>query len=128
MDFDDKEIIRHLDQYQREALKTAGDHGGYESRLLYGGVSLADESGEVLGKIKKQVWHGYARNADSIGEELGDVLWSLAYLARQLGFSLSQIATMNIEKLKTRYPEGFKKGGGIRVVEPTPPVEDPAED
>lgn len=40
-------------------------------------------------------------------KELGDVAWYLAEAATTLDIPLEQIFQRNIEKLKSRYPEGF---------------------
>jgi hypothetical protein len=49
--------VRELDDYQREALRTAGDANatGWLFEKLLG---LPEEVGEVLGKIKKAEFHG----------------------------------------------------------------------
>lgn len=42
-------------------------------------------------------------------KELGDVAWYLAEAATALDIPLEQIMQGNIEKLKSRYPQGFEK-------------------
>ena len=39
--------------------------------------------------------------------ELGDVAWYLAEAATALDIPLEEIMTVNINKLKKRYPDGF---------------------
>lgn len=46
-------------------------------------------------------------------DELGDGLWYLAVLAALHGWSLSEIAEGNIEKLYKRYPDGFSQERSI---------------
>lgn len=94
--------IQTLNQYQVEALRTIGS-----SDLTIMGLGIAGEAGEVADLIKKEVGHGHPRNREKMAKELGDVLWYLSAIAEEYGYSLSEIATMNIEKLKARYPEGF---------------------
>lgn len=48
----------------------------------------------------------------AIAYELGDVLWYVNALSRELGFTLEQIAEMNIEKLSKRSKENTIIGEG----------------
>jgi NTP pyrophosphatase (non-canonical NTP hydrolase) len=71
--------------------------------LWYYGLGLAGEAGEAANKLKKS----YRQEADPLNQhalalELGDVLWYLARLADRLGYSLSTVAVLNIEKLERR--------------------------
>ena len=106
----------NFNEYQKKALKTALFPKKY--RTIYPAIGLGNESGEVLGKIKK-----WLRGDDGNGpmskerkltlrDELGDVLWYLAVLARDLGLSLDEIAKLNIAKLKLRKEKGTLKGDG----------------
>jgi NTP pyrophosphatase (non-canonical NTP hydrolase) len=44
--------------------------------------------------------------------ELGDVLWYISQLATELGFTLEEIASMNIEKLYGRMDRAKLGGSG----------------
>ena len=73
-------------------------------------LGLAGESGEIADHVKKVMFHGHPLDdatRDKIAKELGDILWYCAMGAKGIGFGLAEIATMNIDKLKKRYPEGF---------------------
>jgi len=94
--------IETLNHYQVEALRTVGS-----SDLPVLGLGLAGESGEVADIIKKEIGHGHPADPERIAKELGDVLWYIAVLADKYDYNLSDIATMNIDKLKARYPDGF---------------------
>lgn len=99
--------IETLDRYQVEALRTAAMSPSWPHRQGVFALGLSGESGEVADIIKKEVGHGHEAEPERIAKELGDVLWYLAVLADHYGYSLSAVATMNIDKLKARYPEGF---------------------
>jgi NTP pyrophosphatase (non-canonical NTP hydrolase) len=116
--------IRSLDEYQSLALRTAGDFGSWEARVMYGATALAEEAGEVLGKVRKMIYHGYKRDDAQLKEELGDAMWAMAYLSRQLGYFMSEVGTDNIKKLQKRYPGGFELGGGLRDEKNDEPEDD----
>lgn len=103
-----------LDQYQEAALATAiypRDYG-----LIYPALGLAGEAGEVADKIKKTIRdHGGVFDAqarEAIMLEVGDVLWYIAALAREAGYSLEQVAQMNIGKLHARKVADTLHGDG----------------
>lgn len=83
-------------------------------RLSYLTLGLSGESGEVCNKFKKVI-----RDNKSIDElkselksELGDVLWYLANLSAELGFSLQEIAELNLQKLEDRKSRDVLSGSG----------------
>lgn len=100
--------ITTLDRYQVEALRTAAPSPNF---IL--GLGIAGESGEVADLMKKELGHGHVPDYEKMAKELGDVLWYVAVLADRYGWSLSSVATMNIEKLKARYPDGFDTNRSI---------------
>lgn len=106
-----------FNEYQKEALNTAIYPEKY--KITYPALGLGNEAGEVLGKIKKWLRGDDGENGEMGGErkealkgELGDVLWYLAVLARDLGLDLDDIAEHNINKLKARKEKGTLKGDG----------------
>ena len=79
-------------------------------------LGLTGEAGELADKIKK-VYRDKGgvfkqEEREAIAKELGDVLWYLTRLGATLGFSLEQIAEMNIEKLADRARRGKIGGSG----------------
>ena len=79
-------------------------------------LGLTGEAGELADKIKK-VYRDKCgvfkqEEREAIAKELGDVLWYLTRLGATLGFSLEQIAEMNIEKLADRAKRGKIGGSG----------------
>lgn len=105
-----------LNQYQKEALKTAIYPEKY--KVIYSALGLGNEAGEVMGKIKKWLrgddGEGFMseERKEALKGELGDVLWYLAVLANDLDLSLEDIAKSNVLKLKARSEKGTLKGDG----------------
>ena len=102
----------NLNNYQRQAKETA--IYPENAKIVYPALGLAGEAGEVADKVKKIYRDGKddARFRGEIAKEIGDVLWYCATLADDLGFSLQQVAEMNIHKLKSRKVAGTIGGSG----------------
>jgi NTP pyrophosphatase (non-canonical NTP hydrolase) len=105
-----------FDDYQELTATTAVYPGaGTWVGLVYVGLGLG-EAGELQGKVKKLMRDDDfiltdERRSAMVGE-LGDVLWYAAQMATELGYSLSQIAAMNIGKLQDRMERGVIAGSG----------------
>ncbi|MFA6093956.1 MAG: nucleoside triphosphate pyrophosphohydrolase family protein [Elusimicrobiota bacterium] len=99
--------LGQMDNYQREAVRTASPLADGQLRLAAFALGLCGESGEVADLVKKHVSHGHDLPYAKVTEELGDVLWYVANIANVLGFTLGEIAAQNAEKLRSRYPDGF---------------------
>lgn len=97
----------NFNDYQEAASRTAKHSVDARHTLTVLALGLSGESGEVAEHIKKYIGHGHSLNMFKVAKELGDVLWYVAMLASYLGYTLEDIAEMNIEKLQQRYPEGF---------------------
>ncbi|MFL5616169.1 MAG: MazG nucleotide pyrophosphohydrolase domain-containing protein [Gemmatimonadaceae bacterium] len=97
-----------FDEYQRSALRTVNCSLSSEERLLDAAAGLAEEAGEVLGLVRKQVFQRRETDRQRFIEELGDVLWCLAVTADTLGISLAEVAGANLQKLEQRHPQGLE--------------------
>lgn len=101
-------------EYQNEAMKMAIYGEGHS--ILYPALGLGNEAGEVLGKIKKVLRDNEGKfttdRCIAIGDEIGDVLWYMAALCRDLGISLEDVANNNIEKLRDRQKRNVLSGSG----------------
>ena len=69
------------------------------------------QAGEVAGKFKKALRDG-TPNPAGMAAELGDCLWYLACLAGSFGYTLEEIAAMNLAKLADRQQRGVIGGSG----------------
>ena len=104
--------LSDFDEYQELALRTASGLSTESqiAMLTSAALGLSGESGEIADHVKKIVYHGHPLDdvtRDKIAREIGDILWYCAMGSRGIGVSLSEIARLNVEKLRKRYPEGF---------------------
>ena len=102
----------NLNDYQQKALETAIYPEGTQKGLEYTILGLASEAGEVAGKYAKWIRDGGEYPMDDIAKELGDVLWMLACCAWEHGYSLEEVAQMNLDKLSSRKERGVLQGSG----------------
>lgn len=96
-----------LNAYQDAALRTAKKDISEKEQLIEALMGLNGEAGESIDILKKYLFQGHGLDKEHLAKELGDVLWYLAVSAKAIGYSLDDIARMNIEKLAARYPIGF---------------------
>jgi NTP pyrophosphatase (non-canonical NTP hydrolase) len=101
--------------YQKKSRKTA-IYPEVGKNFVYPTLGLAGEAGEVAEKIKKVIRDNQGivgkENQELIKKELGDVLWYVSQLASELGLSLEEIATCNLDKLYSRMKRGKLGGSG----------------
>jgi NTP pyrophosphatase (non-canonical NTP hydrolase) len=102
-------------EYQEESRKTAV-YPNKDNNFIYPTLGLAGEAGEVAEKIKKVIRDGNGivteEKKGEITKELGDVLWYVANLAKELGISLEEVAQKNLEKLQSRQQRNELHGSG----------------
>ena len=103
-----------LNEYQKRALETAIYPS--EAKIAYPTLGLTGEAGEVADKVKKVIRDNNGNFSKErcleIAKEVGDVLWYIANLANDLGYTLEEIGEMNIEKLSSRKERGVLNGNG----------------
>lgn len=95
-----------LDAYQQAAARTISRDlmpSEIETHALHGMVA---EIGELHGLYQK-VYQGHQADDVHLKKELGDLLWFIAEYCTACDWSLAEVAQMNIDKLKRRYPDGF---------------------
>lgn len=120
-EFDLDDPMLTMEEYANEAM----NYAIYPDALIYPMLGLQEEVGELSGKLKR-----YFRDNEydvsmedcmvemsaelrfDMARECGDVLWYLTAIASDLGYSLDEIASMNLEKLEDRQRRGRIKGSG----------------
>lgn len=104
-----------FDEYESAAAETAIYPRSHA--LVYPALGVAGEAGEIAEKVKKMIRDGQL-DAHGLHKEIGDVLWYLAALCRDMSeefgadYSLQSAAQGNLEKLKSRKERGVLKGSG----------------
>ena len=104
------DVRMSLNRYQERAAEFAGYPD--EHKIVYPTLGLVGEAGEIANKVKKVIRGDGALDKNSIALELGDCLWYIADLAKNLGYSLEDIAHLNLNKLSDRKARNALKGDG----------------
>lgn len=87
----------------------------YHAPWTYPVHALAEEAGEVSGKIAKFVRKGGMDRqelAELVRPELGDLLFQLSETARMFGYTLQDIVDYNVAKLNDREERNVLVGEG----------------
>lgn len=96
-----------LNEYQKLAERTINKRmlrpRGWVAHALHG---LSAEVGELHGLFQKEM-QGHPNSEAEQKKELGDILWMCAEYCTGMGWEMDEVAALNIEKLKRRYPDGF---------------------
>ena len=84
---------------------------GSSLALAYCALGLTGESGEYSEKVKKLIRDGKFDKPLAL-KELGDALWYLTASAREMGYTLADVAEVNIVKLSDRAARNVLQGSG----------------
>jgi len=83
------------------------------SELMYLGLGLSSEAGEVTGVIKKAYRDGIRLDMqDHMIAELGDVFWYLIRLCDAMKINPEDVMAMNMDKLRSRAQRSKLGGSG----------------
>lgn len=114
----------------------AHDFASYGDNAMYPALGLAEEAGEVCGKVAKFIRHNngmtpqdaeksssplmrdeVAKFRTALMSELSDVMWMVAEIATLNGLGLDEIMEYNIVKLTERMSKGLIDGSGDTIEE-----------
>ncbi len=111
-----RSLVIDFDEYQRGAARTK--IYPVEYNIIYPALEMAGEAGEICNKVKKYLRDDKGvisdKKREEVFEEMGDVLWAMAAMASDLGYTLSQVAEHNLAKLQSRQERGVLGGSGDR--------------
>lgn len=119
-----------LNEYQEKAMTTCMPSSANFSYMM---LNLVGEVGEFASKVGKSIRKGRAEicnnrlsmigDTDMLWEqeqelkkEAGDCLWQLSGICSVLGWSLEEIAQMNLDKLAARKAVGTIDGNGDGII------------
>jgi NTP pyrophosphatase (non-canonical NTP hydrolase) len=110
-------MIKTFAEYQELALRTVNESLTFEQAIANVALGFAGEAGEFCEAVKHAEFHGHPLDIDNLDEEASDLLWYIAMYATFRRISLNQLAQMNIDKLRKRYPDGFSTEASIARVD-----------
>jgi len=104
-----------FNEYQEKAWETA-IYPNKGNNLIYPVLGLGGETGEVLEKIKKIMRDEKnqisEKKKEELKKELGDVLWYLSSICKELNITLNDVVNKNISKLNSRKKRNQLHGSG----------------
>lgn len=119
-----------LQEYQKRAMTTCTSSSNNFSYMF---LNLVGEVGEFASKvakaIRKDMWMMNGNGKVLVGDaveceklkhdlraEAGDILWQLSGLCSVMGWSLEEVAQMNLDKLAARKAAGTIIGNGDGII------------
>lgn len=78
-------------------------------RLLHAAMGMATEAAELIDILKKHIFYGKPLDMVNAAEEVGDNQWYVGLAIDVMHSTMNDILTMNIEKLRLRYPDKFSE-------------------
>ena len=95
-----------MNAYQCDAQRTMSQDLDDDQLVGHALFGMASELGELQG-IYQKVYQGHRFDEEHAKKEVGDLLWFVAEYCTAMGWWLGDVAKLNIEKLKARYPDVF---------------------
>lgn len=119
-----------LNEYQEKAMTTCMPSSENFSYMF---LNLVGEVGEFASKVAKAIRKGFVQicknrlsrigdtdmlyaQEEELKKEAGDVLWQLSGLCSVMGWTLEEIAQMNLDKLAARKAIGTIDGNGDGII------------
>lgn len=106
----------NFEEYDELSKRTVNPDLDRNERILNWALGLAGEMGELVDPIKKHFFHKKPVDVVKLMLEAGDLLYYLNALVREFGYTLEQVAEMNVDKLRARHPRGFQTEIDVEVV------------
>lgn len=101
-----------IESYITESSRTLIDKG-HDLNMLHAAIGIGTEAGEMLDQFKRKMFYGRELDVVNVKEEIGDLMWYIAILLRELDLNFEEILQLNIDKLRARFPEKFSEHHAI---------------
>lgn len=93
-----------VEQFRSSAHNLEGDSN---LTILYPILGLTDKAGNIANVLRKSLTNNGGvisfEEISKVGEELADLLWYVAALSQDIGYPLSQIARISLEKQEAKH-------------------------
>ena len=96
--------------YFTESCEIIEEQGVQPERILTAAIGICSEGGEFAEIVKKAFFQGKPFDEDAqyhAKRELGDIMFYIAQACIALDITMDDVIETNIEKLESRYPDGF---------------------
>lgn len=103
----------NIKQYCKDAFSTSAILGSDWDNTVHMLFGMSTEVGELTDAYKRYLAYGTELDYLNVQEEIGDLCWYIANFCTFNDFDLEEILRINIEKLKTRYPEKFTQKDAV---------------
>jgi hypothetical protein len=90
--------------------------------MIWNTIGYIGEACEVAALLEQSILQGMPLDVAALGKELGDGGWYSAALGTRAGLRLSDILAANLDKLRTRYPNGYSAADSVARVDVAAPV------
>ena len=95
-----------LREYQTLAARTMREDITKDDTINHALSGMVSELGELFALYQKK-YQGHVFDEEHAAIELGDLLWFISEYCSAMRWNLGDVALININKLRARYPEGF---------------------
>lgn len=96
-----------LNEYQKAAARTIAANMDKADQYQHALHGMVGEIGEIH-SIYQKAYQGHKIDGEHLMKEVGDLMWFIAEYCTAHEWDMDDIAQLNIDKLKARYPEGFE--------------------
>lgn len=102
-----------IHEYRKAAARTLPHLSSEEQDIQHMLFGMMTELGELVDSYKKHYAYGKKLDMVNVMEEMGDIMWYWAGLCTITGINPEYALTVNIQKLKARYPEKFTEDSAL---------------
>ena len=96
-----------INEYQGFAARTINPELTREQMEDHALKGMVGEIGEI-NSLYQKVYQGHTLDYNHVKKELGDLLWFAAEYCTAMNWNMDEVAQLNIDKLRARFPEGFE--------------------